>query len=162
MSRRDERDAAFEEFVNATQSRLLTAAWMLTGDTASAQDLVQEALERVYVRWARVQDGHPEAYARRILATLHTDRWRRRRREVLTDQVPDTARPPGRGEHVDLVRALQELPPRERQCVVLRHYPDQSEQQTAQTLGVSVGTVKSSTSRGLERLSATLKEDSHA
>ena len=155
-------DSAFVEFVEVSQARLLTAAWMLTGDPSSAEELVQEALERVYLRWRRLRDGNPEGYARRIVANLHTDRWRRRRREVLTDRPPEPGVGGPGGDLVDLTRALQALPTRERQCVVLRHYLDLSERDTAQTLGVSLGTVKSSTSRGLERLRDILKEDSHA
>ena len=159
-------EAEFVDFVTQSSPRLLTTAWMLTGDPVTAEDLVQEALERVYVRWGRVRTGNPTAYTRRVVANLHTDGWRRRRREVLTDAVPEQAAPERAGRtpdsrNVDLVRALQQLPTRERECVVLRHYLDLSEQQTAETLGVSLGTVKSSTSRGLAGLRRLLLEDSH-
>ncbi|MGO0574818.1 SigE family RNA polymerase sigma factor [Ornithinimicrobium panacihumi] len=166
-------EAEFVEFVTQTSPRLLTTAWMLTSDPVAAEDLVQEALERVYVRWGRLRSGNPAAYARRILANLHTDGWRKRRREVLSDSPPERdpldagagvgSRPsgsPADSQNVDLVRALQELPTRERECIVLRHYLDLSEQQTAEALGVSLGTVKSSTSRGLAGLRRIL-EDSH-
>ncbi len=155
----------FVDFVTTASPRLLTTAWMLTGDPVRAEDLVQEALERVYVRWRRLRTGDPHAYARRIVTNLHTDSWRRRRREQLTAAVPDRPQRPGRPgseEAVDLVRALQLLPRRERECVVLRHYLDLSEKEAAATLGVSVGTVKSSTSRGLTALRTTLvEEDNH-
>lgn len=137
-------EAEFVDFVTQSSPRLLTTAWMLTADPAAAEDLVQEALERVYVRWGRVRSGNPLAYARRILANLHTGSFS-----------------PADSQNVDLVRALQQLPTRERECVVLRHYLDLSEQQTADTLGVSLGTVKSSTSRGLAGLRRILLEDSH-
>ena len=156
---RSSQEAEFVDFVQEASPRLLTTAWMLTGDPVSAEDLVQEALERVYVRWGRVRTGNPGAYARRILANLHTDGWRRRRREVLSEFDQDTPARERDGHHVDLVRALQQLPTRERECVVLRHYLDLSEQQTAETLGVSLGTVKSSTSRGLAGLRALLLEE---
>lgn len=146
-----DRDAEFVTFVDQVSPRLLTAAWMLTGDPHTAEDLVQEALERVYVRWGRVQPGSRPAYARRIMANLHTDRWRRRRREVLVDDIPERGQE-RESRHLDLVQALQALPARERQVVVLRHYLDQSEQDTADALGVSLGTVKSSGSRGLARM----------
>lgn len=163
-------EAEFVDFVTQSSPRLLTTAWMLTADPAAAEDLVQEALERVYVRWGRVRSGNPLAYARRILANLHTDGWRKRRPEVLSDRPQDAVDPrnqrtgsfsPADSQNVDLVRALQQLPTRERECVVLRHYLDLSEQQTADTLGVSLGTVKSSTSRGLAGLRRILLEDSH-
>jgi RNA polymerase sigma-70 factor (sigma-E family) len=156
--RRDDED--FTDFVNGSSPRLLTTAWMLTGDPHRAEELVQESLERVYVRWGKVRAGNPHAYARRVLVNLHTDSWRKGRREVLTEVVPDVAVATGRGgDRVDLVRALQRLPRRERQCVVLRHYLDLSEQQAADALGVSVGTVKSSTSRGLAGLRDLLAEE---
>jgi RNA polymerase sigma factor (sigma-70 family) len=80
----------------------------------------------------------------------------------LTDTVPEADQSPGHGDRVDLaldlVRVLQALPRRERECVVLRHYLDLSEKDAATTLGVSTGTVKSSTSRGLAALRAALTE----
>lgn len=154
-------EAEFVAFVEQVSPRLLTSAWMLTGDPGSAEELVQEALERVYVRWGRLRGGNPAAYARRILSNLHTDRWRARRREVLSAETPERAAPEGAGETVDLVRALQQLAPRERQCVVLRHYLDLPEREVADALGVSLGTVKSSTSRGLAALRAILEEKTH-
>lgn len=155
-----EQDASFVAFVEAASPRLLTAAWMLTGSAHAAEDLVQEALERTYVRWRRVRTTNPTAYARRIMANLNTDRWRKHRREVLSDTLPEQGAPRVHHDsrHLDLVNALQQLPPRERECVVLRHYLDLSEQLAAETLGVSGGTVKSSTSRGLAKLRVMLLE----
>ena len=69
-------EAEFVRFVESASPRLLTTAWMLTGDPVTAEDRVQEALERVYVRWHRLAAGNPTAYARRVLSNLHTDRWR--------------------------------------------------------------------------------------
>lgn len=156
---------AFADFVRGVSPRLLTTAWMLCGDPHVAEELVQESLARVYVRWETVGAGSPAAYTRRVLVNLHTDRWRRRRREVLTDAPPEAAPAAGLAPEervdlgLDLVAALQSLPRRERECVVLRHYLDLSEKDAAATLGVSVGTVKSSTSRGLAALRATLTEE---
>lgn len=155
---RTEQHEAFLSFVEHASPRLLTLAWMLSGDAHAAEDLVQETLERVYVKWRRIADRNPTAYARTVLTNLHTDRWRRRRREVLVDEAPDAAGAERESHVVDLVRALQQLPARERQIVVLRYYADQSELQVAQTLGVSLGTVKSSGSRGLGRLRVLLGE----
>lgn len=152
-------EAEFVDFVQAASPKLLTTAWMLTGDPGAAEELVQETLERVYVRWGRLRSGSPAAYARRVLTNLHTDTWRRRRREVVTDTMPEVAAHRSSAETVDLVRALQQLPTRERECVVLRHYLDLSERDAAEALGVSVGTVKSSTSRGLAALRTILLEE---
>lgn len=157
-------DEEFVDFVVGVSPRLLTSAWMLTGDPHVAEELVQETLARVFANWRRTRTDNPTAYARRILVNLNTDRWRKSRREELTDRVPepDRALAPG-PEHrvhleIDLVGALQALPRRERECVVLRHYLDLSEKEASETLGVSVGTIKSSTSRGLAALRAALTE----
>lgn len=156
---RVEQEREFVAFVEAVSPRLLASAWLLTGDADAAQDLVQETLARLYVRWRRVRGGNPTAYARRVLTNLHTDRWRNRRREVLVaEPVESAGDDPHAGRHVDVVRALQKLPPREREVVVLRHYLDLSEEATADSLGVSVGTVKSSASRGLGKLREILRE----
>lgn len=159
---RAEQEASFVDFATASKPWLLTAAWMLTADRHSAEDLVQETLVRLYTRWPRVEKQEPAAYARRVLSNLHTDRWRRTRREVLVDQTPERgADGPRDAELVDLVRALQALGARERQSVVLRHYLDLTEKQTAEALGVSVGAVKGYTSRGLAALRPLLREDDH-
>lgn len=158
---RREQEDSFVEFATSVKPWLLTVAWMLTADRHAAEDLVQETLVRVYLKWPRVGRQQPAAYARRVLANLHTDRWRRTRREVLVDQPHDILPAAVDAEVVDVVRALQTLGPRERESVVLRHYLDLSEKQTAETMGVSVGAVKGYTSRGLAALRALLKEDDH-
>lgn len=150
--RRDQ--AQFEAFVRDVSPRLLRLAWLLTGSPHAAEDLVQGALERVYVAWPRLDEGGTLNYTRRTLVNLHTDGLRRRR-EVAVDAIPEKGRP-DRSDEValadHLTRALATLPTRERQCVVLRHHADLTEAAVADLLGVSVGTVKSSTSHGLARL----------
>ena len=158
---RGEQEDSFVEFATAAKPWLLTTAWMLSGDPHAAEDLVQETLVRVYVHWRRVGREQPAAYARRVLANAHTDRWRRTRREVLVEEPVDAPVAVSDPELVDLVRALRSLGPRERESVVLSHYLDLSEQQTAAALGVSVGSVKGYTSRGLAALRAALKEADH-
>jgi RNA polymerase sigma-70 factor (sigma-E family) len=153
MSRRD--DGEFVDFVRASSPRLLRLAWLLAGSAPAAEDLVQEALARVYVRWGRLEEGGRHAYARRVVVNLHTDTRRRRSRETLSDVIPDAGVEDTTERSADaerLRRALAHLPSRERQCVVLRHHGDLSEREVADLLRVSVGTVKSSTSRGLARL----------
>ncbi|NLG22050.1 MAG: SigE family RNA polymerase sigma factor [Actinomycetales bacterium] len=158
---RREQEDSFVEFATSVKPWLLTTAWMLSADRHAAEDLVQETLVRVYLKWSRVGREQPVAYARRVLANLHTDRWRRTRREVLVEEPHEGATGSVDAEVVDVIRALQSLGPRERESVVLRHYLDLSEKQTAETMGVSVGAVKGYTSRGLAALRATLKEDDH-
>jgi RNA polymerase sigma-70 factor (sigma-E family) len=153
MRRHDEDD--FVRFVEAASPRLLKAAWFLCGDPHRAEDLVQAALEKVYLRWGRLRDDEPLAYARRCLFTQQADEGRRARREVLTDEPPDRAAPGASPGSVDeVVALLRTLPARERQVVVMRHYADLPEAEVAEVLGVSVGTVKSCASRGLAKLRA--------
>ena len=156
-------DEAFIAFAHATSPRLLRTAWLTCGDHQLAEDLVQGALAAVYQRWGRLRNEDPAAYARRCIVNAHIDATRRRRREVVTELVPD------RGS-LDtlpadtrwLLSALATLPLRERQCVVLRHYADLPEAEVADLLGVSIGTVKSSASRGLMRLRTLFAEgDTH-
>jgi len=156
MRRRD--DTAFVQFVDDRSTQLLRMAYLLSGDQHLAEELVQETLERVYVRWSRLHQGQEMAYARRVLTNLRTDRWRRVRREVVTDALPESAaRPHDTTADRDLLlRALGTLAGREREIVVLRYYCDQSESSVAQCLGISPGTVKSTASRALAKLRAQL------
>jgi RNA polymerase sigma-70 factor (sigma-E family) len=150
-------DEGFAEFATANARRLRHIARLLTGDPDRAEDLVQTALARVYLRWDRIRADDPMAYVRRVLVTAHTDWWRRRwRYELPAERVPD--RPAGgdlAAEHADreqLGRALAALTARERAVVVLRFYADLGERETAHALGVAPGTVKSTCARALAKL----------
>jgi RNA polymerase sigma-70 factor (sigma-E family) len=159
----DER--AFEEFMARTANRQLVSAVLLTGgDWAAAEDLVQGAFERIYLRWDKIGEGCEEAYLRRTLVNGATSRWRRLRarvREVplLVDGEWAVDVPATGADHTDrmtqrdgLVRALRALPPRQRAVVVLRYVDDLPEAAVAAALGCSVGSVRSQASRGLARL----------
>jgi RNA polymerase sigma-70 factor (sigma-E family) len=146
----------FAEWATSCYSSLLHAAHLLTGDRDSAQDLVQAALAKTQVAWRRVHTS-PDAYVRRVLVTTHTDWWRRRPwMEQSTAVIADApvAGDPTRtvDQRAALLQALQCLTPRQRAVVVLRHYHQLSEQETAYALDCSVGTVKSTASRALARL----------
>jgi len=148
----------FDAFVVARSKTLLQAAWLLTGDWQLAEDLLQTALAKSYLAWARIRhDGDPEGYVRRVLFTTYITWWRRRwRSETPTSTLPD--RPDSRDAftQVDLrdavVQALAGLPRRQRAVVVLRYYCDLSEAETAHVLSCSVGAVKSQAAKGLNRL----------
>lgn len=149
-----ERDAAFTAFVEQATPSLLRTAWLLTGDHDAAHDLVQAALVRTYVAWARVRPETALAYARRSLANERTDRWRRHGAELAVAAPPET---PAAGASTTedrdvVVRLLATLPEQQRKVVVLRYYSDLSEQATADALNISVGSVKSAASRGLATL----------
>jgi len=150
---------SFDGYVRDRSAALLRLAFLLTGDRHLAEDLVQTSLVKVMDRWQEIAGkGDPHAYVRKVL--LHTALgWRRRRwrGEEPSDRLPDTGTPDPTAvvdSRERLRRALLSLPPRQRVAVVLRHYEDLSEAQVALELGCSVGTVKSQTARGLERLRA--------
>jgi RNA polymerase sigma-70 factor (sigma-E family) len=150
-------DLEFDEYVVASGPRLKRLAYLLTGDTDAAEDLLQSAYAKVLPKWDRVRTyDEPDAYMRRLMVNTRTSAWRRLRgREVLTATPPDLLVSEAADAHVDaedLRRALHVLPDKQRVAVVLRHYCDLSEAETAAVMGVAVGTVKSQTSRGLARL----------
>jgi RNA polymerase sigma-70 factor (sigma-E family) len=151
---------SFTAWAAHAQRRLLRTAVLLTGDHQRAEDLVQEALVKVALRWRRLRDGRPEAYARQVLVRDNISWWRKHRREVLVE-------PPDRGtrdqsaasdRRLLLDDALAALTPRQRAVVVLRYYDDLTERATAETLGVAVGTVKSQTHLALRRLAEAAPE----
>jgi RNA polymerase sigma-70 factor (sigma-E family) len=155
--------AAFHEFFERHYAELARLAHLLTGEADTADDLAADALVALWRRWDRVRDAdHPVAYARGVVANLARSRIRsavreRRRVALFWSQRPERTEGPDVPAVLDLREALQRLPFRKRACVVLRHAFDLSERDTAAVLGVSVGTVKSQTSRGvaeLERLLA--------
>ena len=146
----------FSEFVTQRSPALMRAAWLLTGDWHLAQDLVQVSLEKAWPRWGREVE-HPEAYVRRVMLTTYLS-WRRRRwtGEVPTADLPEQATGSGTTDlRLSLLTALATLPPRQRAVLVLRYFEDLSEQQAANALGCSVGTVKAHASRGLQQLRQT-------
>jgi RNA polymerase sigma-70 factor (sigma-E family) len=157
MSPRDTPNAEFDEFVTGAWRRLQWTAYLLTGDQYLAEDLVQTALVKVYARWAKVRRDDAYAYTRRVLVNVNIDRLRRTHlREVpgtTIDRVEALDRPVDAVEQRDAItRTLAHLTARERRVVVLRYYCDLSEAAVAEELSVSVGTVKSTTSRAIAKL----------
>jgi RNA polymerase sigma-70 factor (sigma-E family) len=148
----------FRDFVEARSPALLRSGWLLTGDWPAAEDLVQTALAAAWPKWASVrrQDA-PELYVRKIMVNTFL-RWRRRRwnGEIATGRLPETAAHGDVFALVDarqsLLAALDRLPPRQRAVVVLRYFADQTEPQTAEAMGCSVGAVKSHAAKALARL----------
>ena len=147
-------EQGFTEWVAGCERGLLRSAYLLTGDLHRAQDLVQEALTKVALRWPRLRDGHPTAYARTIIVRDNISWWRRRRETVTAE--PTTADLASLTNDPDAAlvvrRALARLTPSQRAVLVLRHLDDLSERETADALGVSVGTVKSQNAAALARL----------
>lgn len=154
-------DDDFADYVRARQHRLLRAAYLVCGDAHRAEDLLQQALEKLALRWDTVKHGAPDAYVRRILYRDAVSSWRRTRREHLraVPPEPDAAHPGGHGnlgdrvgDRVDLDAALARLTRKQRAVLVLRFFEDRSEADTADVLGVTVGTVKSQTHTALANL----------
>jgi RNA polymerase sigma-70 factor (sigma-E family) len=146
----------FAEFVHARGGSLARAAYLLTGDHQHAEDLVQTALAKTAVHWPSVRAGDPVAYVRRVLYNEHISRWRRRRlRETLFPRPPEETRADAADatENRIIVRdALGKLSRRQRAVLLLRFFEDLTETETADLLGIAVGTVKSHTRDALARL----------
>lgn len=147
----------FSTFVDAHSRSLLRAAWLLTGDWANAEDLVQSALAKAWPRWDRAMSrGTPEAYVRALMTSIYLG-WRRRRwtGETPHHEVPERATPDDFGaldDRQSVLDALAVLSPQQRAAIVLRYFADLSEAETAATMRCSTGAVKSHTSRALARL----------
>ncbi|MEU4570536.1 SigE family RNA polymerase sigma factor [Micromonospora sp. NPDC023956] len=157
MAGRDSLEEEFRDFVAARSGALLRTAYLLAGDWATAEDLLQTALTKTYLAWKR--NGGIDAvepYARRVLVNTSTSWWRRRwHGERPTEVLPERPATDEIEQQLDrdvLWRHLRALPVRQRAVLVLRYYEDLSEAQTAALLDISVGTVKSQTSRALHTL----------
>ncbi|WP_406098183.1 SigE family RNA polymerase sigma factor [Streptomyces sp. NBC_01013] len=160
IDRADAAAAEFHEFFEAHYAELARLAHLLTGEPDAADDLAADALLALWHRWDRVRNAdHPVAYARGVVANMARSRIRsavRERRRVALFWAPrgggDTVDDPDVSAVVDVQGALRRLPFRKRACVVLRHAFDLSERDTSLVLGISVGTVKSQTSRAVAEL----------
>jgi RNA polymerase sigma-70 factor (sigma-E family) len=143
------------EFASAQAGQLFRIAYLMCGDWHEAQDLVQIALAKLFVAWARASRADNVAsYARTVLVDSYlSNRRLRRSRET---PVAEIAEPAARDEDADLrmtlVTALHRLPPRSRAVVVLRHVEDHSIESVARYLGVTPAAVKSLNARGIAQL----------
>ncbi|MFE1443303.1 SigE family RNA polymerase sigma factor [Streptomyces sp. NPDC058739] len=156
---------SFSSYVRARRPVLLRTARSLTSNPNDAEDLLQTALTKTYVAWERIEDHRAlDGYVRRALVNTRTSQWRKRKvDEFSCEELPEPEPLPAETDTAErqalrdaMWRAVMKLPDRQRAMVVLRYYEDLSEAQTAQVLGVSVGTVKSAVSRALGKL----REDS--
>jgi RNA polymerase sigma-70 factor (sigma-E family) len=155
----DRRDREFAEFAQTRSTALRRTAFLLCGDWQRAEDIVQTSLVKLYVSWHRVQrDGNVDGYVRTILTRTAIDEFRRahRHREQLVDEPPEVPARQAVADNVDNVdnvvdmqRVLDQLPSGQRAVVVLRYWEDLSITETARTLRISEGTVKSQTAKAL-------------
>ncbi|GAB3644574.1 SigE family RNA polymerase sigma factor [Streptomyces sparsus] len=156
--------AEFHDFFERHHAQLARFAYLLTGEPDAADDLAADALLALWHRWDRARSAeHRLAYARGVVANLARSRIRgavreRRRNVLFWSQRSDRTDGPDVAAVVDVRQALRSLPYRKRACVVLRHALDLSEKETARALGISVGTVKSQTSKGMAELQRLLGE----
>ena len=154
-SKTGSKDADFAAYMAARQPSLLRTAYLLTGDRNSAEDLVQTALAKLYLSWDKVQKRDLiDGYVRTIMVNENNSLWRRawKRKEISTDEVPEKDAVTDHHDHGEksaLWEFVQTLPRRQRAVIVLRFYEDLSDGETAEILGISVGTVKSQASRAL-------------
>ena len=159
-STKEQLDEEFSAFVASTWRRWARTAQLLTRDRDAAEDLVQQVLTRTYASWRRVRTTDVHAYVRRSLVNAYLDETRRRK--VLTfapmshhEELLDTATASATGvvdSRDELRRLLGTLTPRERAVVVLRHFLDASQAETAEILGITTSTVASTSSRALAKL----------
>ena len=154
------RDAEFSAFVSARRTHLRRIAYAVCGDWHQADDLLQTALVKLYVAWPRLHlDGREEAYARQIIVRANIDEsrrpWRRERPGLHGHDAAARTELPFE-ERSALFDALQDLPLAQRKVVVLRHWLGLSVEETARELGIATGTVKSHSSRGIEKLRTAL------
>ncbi len=150
----------FTAYVRNRGPVLLRTARSLTANPCDAEDLLQTALAKTYVAWERIADrGALDGYVRRTLVNTRTSQWRKRRVDEFACEdlpehngvcAPDPAEQ--QAQRDALWHAVARLPARQRAMLVLRYYEDLTEVQTAEVLGVSVGTVKSAVSRALVKL----------
>lgn len=151
----------FDAFVRERMPELLRFGYVLAGSPDAAADLVQDALERTLAAWPRVkQRDDPEGYVRRTMVNRNVSIWRKQRRERIVEEVPDQPAVSDDGlPDEELQSALADLPRRQRAVLLLRFAEDLSEQQVANLMGCSVGTVKSQTHKALAKLRTRLDRE---
>ncbi|MBO4258333.1 SigE family RNA polymerase sigma factor [Streptomyces griseorubiginosus] len=147
----------FEEYVRTRHEALLRSARRLVGDPLAAQDLLQTALLGAYHRWDHIADKQlADAYLRRVMINTRTQWWRAKKLEELPiERLPDVSIEDSTEQHADralLIDIMKTLTPQQRNVVVLRHWEQMSNDETATALGIAAGTVKSTLHRALTRL----------
>jgi RNA polymerase sigma-70 factor (sigma-E family) len=152
------RDQDFDEFVRAHQAGLVRYATLLSGSVAQAEDIVQDVLARLYLRWDRVASrGSALGYTRRSVTNEYLS-WRRRwaTRHIQLAEPSELqgglVDPWDGGRDEELWQRLLRLPPQQRSAVVLRYYEDLDDEEIAEILGCRPVTVRTNISRGLATL----------
>lgn len=164
-------DGEFSALVAARSLALRRMAYLMCGDWDQAEDLVQVAFIKLHAAWGRVRtEQGVDAYLRTTLLRACIDEKRRahwRREQPSSDAMPDV---PGLhdgavaavSDREVVVAALRRLPAGQRAVLILRFFDDQDVGATARLLGISVGTVKSQTARGLAAMRSILPDPARA
>ena len=149
-------EEAFDRFYAETFGLLASYAWSLVGERATAEDLAQEAMARVYARWFVLRE--PQPYAFRIVTNLARDRWRRSKHEqaALRDLLAADAAPADRS----VLDAVERLPEHLRDVVLLHYYADLPVDDVARALRRPAGTVKRRLHEARAHLAETLRSES--
>lgn len=148
----------FEEYVAARGAGLVRFTTLLTGDVHRAEDLVQDALAKAYLRWGRIRRAdNPDVYLRRLLVNASRSWWRRRsNRELPVDRSPERAVPGDlsteSADRDEVRRLIARLPHRQRAVLVLRYFEDLDDTAIADILGCGAGTVRTHAMRALHQL----------
>lgn len=148
-------EADFSEFVHASWPSLYRTAYLMLGDHALAEDLVQTSLAKTFASWRQVRElSAAPAYARKVLVNTASSWFRAKgwRNELPTTSLPEQAYDVESADRPTIIEALRQLPPRQRAVIVLRYYEDLSVAETAAALGCAHGTVKSQTSDAFAKL----------
>lgn len=146
-------DPAYTEFVQERQGRLRRAAYLMCGDADQAEDLLQEALIALAEKWEKVE--YPDAFVRKVIYRQRVSWWRKTRHETVVETLPDRGVGDGaerRARDAEVHDVLRSLPPRQRAALVLRYFEDLTEAQTAEVMGIAVGTVKSLSHQAIARM----------
>jgi RNA polymerase sigma-70 factor (sigma-E family) len=153
---RDDLKDSFTAWAAGRRRALVRSAFLLTGDPGRAEDLVQQALFKIAMRWERLCDENPDAYARTVIYRDQVSWWRRRRERVSAQPIDSIEMPVDIEQSVVMAQALARLTPKQRAVLVLRFYEDLSDPEIAEVLDCAVGTVRSQISRALATLRAGL------
>lgn len=150
---------AFDRLFTARYPVLVGHVTAMWGDPDAAADAVQEAFVRAWTKRREFgRHPHPDAWIRTVARNLLTDGWRRRRRHAPLDHEPAVTGPDA-AEWISLQRALRELPPNQRDAIVLHYLADLPVARVAEELDAQPGTVRVWLSRGRDRLGVLLDED---
>lgn len=156
---------SFEDMFHSQRLAMIRLAVLLVDDVPTAEDVVQDAFAGLHRHWRGLRDDHAAiGYLRRCVVNNARSVLRRRRTARGFTPPPPQAAPPADAavllaeEHREVIAALEHLPPRQREVLVLRYWSELSEVEIAEALGISRGSVKSAASRGLDALEAQLSQ----